>query len=126
VAAHLYHWHLMFLNWYEVGMRGEKPIIPAEGYTWKTTPELNRVIQRQYHAVPLEEVRRLFEASHRQLTDLISGHSDEELFEKKRYIWTGATSLGAYFVSATSSHYDWGLKLIKRCHKAIVSGVRSL
>ncbi|HOP45228.1 MAG TPA: ClbS/DfsB family four-helix bundle protein, partial [Flavobacteriales bacterium] len=38
----------------------------------------------------------------------------EELFEKKRYRWTGSTSLGAYLVSATSSHYDWALKLIQK------------
>lgn len=25
VIGHLYHWHLLFLNWYEVGMRGKKP-----------------------------------------------------------------------------------------------------
>ena len=42
---------------------------------------------------------------------------DDELFEKKRYKWTGSTSLGAYLVSATSSHYDWAFKLIKKCLK---------
>jgi hypothetical protein len=44
-------------------------------------------------------------------------HSDEELFEKKRYQWTGTTSLGSYLVSATSSHYEWALKLIKRARR---------
>ncbi|MVY67466.1 ClbS/DfsB family four-helix bundle protein, partial [Escherichia coli] len=24
--------------------------------------------------------------------------------------WTGTTSLGSYFVSATSSHYEWAAK----------------
>ena len=36
VIGHLYHWHLLFLNWYELGMRGEKPKIPKEGYTFLT------------------------------------------------------------------------------------------
>ncbi|MEL6140134.1 MAG: ClbS/DfsB family four-helix bundle protein, partial [Bacteroidota bacterium] len=33
------------------------------------------------------------------------------------YAWTGTTSLGAYLISSTSSHYDWAYKLIKRCKK---------
>ncbi len=48
---------------------------------------------------------------------LIEKHSDVELFEKKRYKWTGTTSLGAYLISSTSSHYDWAIKLIKRSMK---------
>jgi hypothetical protein len=40
-------------------------------------------------------------------------HTDDELFSKKKYPLTGTTSLGAYFISSTSSHYDWGLKTIK-------------
>ncbi|MDR1911573.1 MAG: ClbS/DfsB family four-helix bundle protein, partial [Helicobacteraceae bacterium] len=37
----------------------------------------------------------------------------DELFTKNKYEWTGTTSLGSYLISATSSHYDWGLKTIK-------------
>ena len=42
VLAHLHHWHLMLLDWYTVGMKGEKPEMPSKGYTWKTLPDLNR------------------------------------------------------------------------------------
>jgi hypothetical protein len=44
---------------------------------------------------------------------LIERHSDAELFTKEHYAWTGRTSLGAYLVSCTSSHYDWALKLVR-------------
>lgn len=117
VMAHLHHWHLMFLEWYEIGMAGAKPVIPAEGYTWKTTPELNRKIWKDYAQIDLNEIRKRFNRSHKTVYKLIEQHSDEELFEKKRYKWTGSTSLGAYLISATSSHYDWGLKLIKKAFK---------
>jgi len=56
-------------------------------------------------------------SSFNELQDIIRKHSNEELFEKKRYKWTGTTSLGAYLVSATSSHYDWAYKLIKKARK---------
>ena len=117
VLAHLHHWHLMMMEWYEVGSRGEKPNIPAKGYTWKTTPDLNREIWKKYHTEDLEKVRNLLADSHQKITKLINSHSNEELFEKKRYKWTGTTSLGAYLISATSSHYDWATKLIKKAKK---------
>lgn len=118
VLAHLYHWHLLFFDWYEVGMAGGKAAMPADGYTWKTTPALNRWIWQYYQNTDLEEVQRLFAQSHKKIYDIIKRHSDPELFEKKRYLWTGSTSLGSYLVSSTSSHYDWALKLIKKGMKS--------
>ena len=117
VLAHLHHWHLMMLEWYRVGMKGQKPDIPANGYTWKTVPDLNREIWNQYKQVDLKKVRELFNHSHTAVQGVIEKHNNEELFEKKRYKWTGTTSLGAYLISATSSHYDWAYKLIKKCKK---------
>lgn len=115
VLAHIHHWHLMVLDWYQTGMGGQKPDIPAKGHTWKTTPELNRNIQRQYANTALEAVKQQLTESFRRVHALIEKHTDEELFEKKRYPWTGTTSLAAYLIGATSSHYDWAFKLIKKC-----------
>ena len=117
VVAHLFHWHLMLQTWYKVGKKGENPDIPAKGHTWKTTPDLNRAIQKKYAEMAFDEVQRLLQIGHDKTRSIIESHTNEELFEKKRYKWTGTTSMGAYFVSATSSHYDWALKLIKKCIK---------
>lgn len=117
VVAHLHHWHLMLLDWYKVGMTGEKPDMPAKGYKWKDLPELNKEIQKMYCTVELSKARTLMGDSFEAIQKLIQKHSNEELFEKKRYGWTGTTSMGAYLVSAVSSHYDWAYKLIKRVKK---------
>ncbi|WP_424961222.1 ClbS/DfsB family four-helix bundle protein [Ekhidna sp.] len=117
VLAHLHHWHLLFLDWYNVGMSGSKPEMPAKGYTWKTTSELNHDIREQYKHLKVDLVHDKFKRSHNQLMELINRHTNDELFEKKRYKWTGSTSLGAYLVSSTSSHYDWAFKLIKKGRK---------
>ena len=53
------------------------------------------------------------------MVSLIEKHTDDELFTKKKYEWTGTTSLGAYLISATSSHYDWGLKTVKPLKKLV-------
>lgn len=117
VLAHLHHWHLMMLNWYEVGMKGEKPEMPAKGYSWKDTPELNKEIWKKYQKVDFNETKSLFKDSYQDIQKIIEKHTNEELFEKKKYKWTGTTSLGSYLISATSSHYDWAIKLINKTLK---------
>lgn len=114
VLMHLHHWHKMFLEWYTVGMADNKPHMPAKGYTWKTTPDLNKHIQSLYTATTLKDAKSQVTSSHQAIRALIETHSNEELFEKKRYHWTGSTSLGAYLISATSSHYEWAIKFIKK------------
>ncbi len=117
VICHLHEWHNMMLEWYTVGMSGEKPAIPREGYTWQTLPALNRKIREKYKDTDLADALSMLKESHKKVTVLINKHSDEELFTKKMYPWTGTTSLGAYFISSTSSHYDWALKTIKPLKK---------
>lgn len=115
--AHLHHWHLMFLDWYEVGMKGDKPDMPAKGYTFKDTPALNDWIRKQYQEVSLSDIRTRFDKTHQQCMKLIETHSEADLFTKKRYHWTGSTSLASYMISATSSHYDWALKWLRKHQK---------
>ena len=117
VLAHLHAWHLMFLDWYTVGMSGTKPDMPAKGFTWRTLPDLNKEIQQRYAQISLDNAKGLLKQSYKTMLHIIELHSDEELFTKKKYHWTGSTSLGAYLISATSSHYDWALKLIRKAKK---------
>ena len=114
VLAHLHHWHLMLLDWYDVGMKGEKPDMPAKGYTWKETPDLNRKIRDDYQTVDLKDVRKMLNKSFSEIQRIINKHSNEELFEKKHYKWTGSTSLGVYIIANTSIHYHWAYNLIRK------------
>lgn len=117
VLAHLHAWHKLMLDWYETGMAGSKPEMPAKGYTWRTTPELNNAIWEKYQRTSLQSVRKKLDESHEALMQMILQHSNDELFTKCFYAWTGTTSLGSYLVSATSSHYDWALKILRRVGK---------
>ena len=112
--AHLHAWHLMMLEWYRVGMSGATPDIPGEGYTWQTLPALNAEIWKSFQGVSLASVRKQLEASQDEVRRLIEGHADQELFTKSLYPWTKSTSLGAYFVSCTASHYDWAAKIVRK------------
>lgn len=114
VLAHLHHWHLLVQEWYKIGMKGEKPEMPAPGYTWKTTPDLNKEIQKKYSEITEKKALDLFKKSFQKVRGIIEEHTNDELFTKKHFKWTGSTSLGAYLISATSSHYDWAYRLIKK------------
>lgn len=112
--AHLHAWHLMMLEWHRVGMSGATPEIPGKGYTWQTLPGLNREIWESCQGVSLASVRTSLEASQDGVRRLIEAHTDRELFTKALYSWTKSTSLGAYFVSCTASHYDWATKIVRK------------
>jgi len=49
---------------------------------------------------------------------LAEAHSNDELFSRNVYKWTKSSTLGSYFISTTSSHYDWAMKKLKRHIKA--------
>lgn len=114
VLAHLYHWHMMFIDWYTIGMKGEKPDMPAKGYTWKDTKELNKKIWKDYRSHKLKDIRKSLDLTHAKLQSIIQNHKEKELFEKKRYPWTGTSSLATYTRASTSSHYNWAYNLIKK------------
>lgn len=67
--------------------------MPTKGYTWKTVPELNRAIWEKYKNVNYPNVKKLLDSSYSEIQSLIEKHTEKELFEKKRYNWTGSTSL---------------------------------
>ncbi|MFS7004817.1 ClbS/DfsB family four-helix bundle protein [Carnobacterium maltaromaticum] len=119
VLAHLYEWQLMMEEWYKVGMEGGTPDIPAKGYTWRTTPELNQLIWKKYQKMNLVEVEERLETSHKRMLVLINAHTNDELFMRNCYSWTKTTTLGAYFISATSSHYEWAMKKIRKYQRMI-------
>jgi hypothetical protein len=113
LLAHLDAWHELFLGWEQAGSAGEQPEMPAPGLTWKETPALNQQIWEQTRDDDLADVRARLDDSHRRVSEVVAGYGDD-LFEKRRYPWTGSTSVGSYAVSATTSHYDWARKLIRR------------
>ncbi len=114
ILAHLDAWDRMWLRWEQAGVREEPTQMPAEGFTWAQTPALNEQIRADAAGERWDEVCDRLRDSHARIMTVLSGYSDEDLFARKRYRWTGSTSVGSYAVSATSSHYAWASGLIAR------------
>jgi len=118
VLAHLIEWEQMCLGWYKAGLHGEIPPLPAPGFKWNQTPQLNQQIYEKHRDRPLDEALEQFHASHREILEVIQGLSNETLFTTGHYAWTKKNTLGAYMVSATSSHYLWARKEIRKGFRA--------
>lgn len=114
VLAHLIEWEQMVLSWHAAGLRGETPELPAPGFKWNQTPALNQQIFEKHRERPLDDVLGQFQVSHQEILGVIQGLSNEDLFSAGRFAWTKKNTLGTYFVSATSSHYLWARKEIRK------------
>ncbi|MDR1691742.1 MAG: ClbS/DfsB family four-helix bundle protein [Oscillospiraceae bacterium] len=119
VLVHLYEWHQLLLNWVSANRNGEnKPFLPSP-YNWKTYGGMNVGFTEKHRATPYADAKAMLLDSHQKVMALLDSLSDDELFQKGYFSWTGTSTLGSYCVSVTASHYDWAMKKIK-AHRAAV------
>ena len=113
ILIHLYEWHQLLLQWVRSNQAGEARSFLPEPYNWKTYPEMNVGFRQKHQETPYTLAEELLRQSHADVLAMIEPFSNDELFSKKYFSWTGTTSLGSYCVSATASHYDWAMKKMK-------------
>ena len=117
VLIHLYEWHCLLLNWIRSNTnRNPAPFLPVP-YNWKTYPQMNVVFWEKHQNTSYTDAETMLKKTHKEVLALIETFSNEALFSKGTFDWTGTTTLGSYCVSATSSHYDWAIKDIKKALK---------
>ena len=114
VLIHLYEWHTLLLNWVESNQSGDKKPFLPEPYNWKTYGQMNIGFWEKHQATSYEQAKSALKKSHAEVIALLEACANDALFAKKHYSWTGTSTLGAYCVSATSSHYDWAIKKVKQ------------
>lgn len=117
VVAHLHAWQEMTLGWCAVGDAGGTPEVPGPGLTWRDLPALNADIWERFARTSYEEVWSALITTHERCLAAIDAHTDDQLFGRQQYAWTKSSTLGAYFVSSTSSHYVWGVKTLRAIAK---------
>ena len=113
VLVHLYEWHRLLLDWINANRSGERRSFLPAPYNWKTYPAMNVEFWKKHQLTLLADAKAWLKESHREVMTLIEDFTNDELFAKGTFDWTGTSTLGAYCVSATSSHYDWAMKKIK-------------
>ncbi len=114
VLIHLYEWHQLLLNWIRNNRAGRAVNFLPDPYNWKTYPQMNIAFWEKHRSTPLTEAETMLQKSHAEVLSEIDTFTDEQLFTKKHFPWTGTTHLASYCISATSSHYDWAMKKLKQ------------
>jgi hypothetical protein len=112
-VAHLAEWERLLFGWYDAGLRGETPALPAPGYTWATIADLNQAIYERRRGDPLERVMADWGETSRRLLELIQSISEADLFAPRLFAWTGRGTLGFYIYECGANHYRWAAKEIR-------------
>ncbi|MCI8949751.1 MAG: ClbS/DfsB family four-helix bundle protein [Lachnospiraceae bacterium] len=123
ILIHLYEWHQLLLNWVQQNQNGHSTPFLPQPYNWRTYGEMNMEFWNKHQGTSLEDARNMFQKSHREVAALAECFSNDELFSKGMIKWVPGSTLGSYFVSTTSSHYDWAMKKLK-AHKKNCANVR--
>jgi hypothetical protein len=113
ILAHLVDWEQRFIGWYQAGLQGEVPKIPAPGMTWRDLARLNQAGYERHKNEALDEVLGQFRKSYRECYALVEHMTDQELFEPKVYEWTGKSPLLPWIAANTSEHYIWANRNIR-------------
>lgn len=117
ILIHLYEWHQLTLNWLAANRNQNQqhpvPFLPAP-YSWKNYGAMNIGFWEKHQGTTYETARQQLLNSHEAVLQAIASFTDEELFTKAYFKWSGTTSVGSYLVSSTSSHYAWAAKKVKR------------
>jgi hypothetical protein len=114
LVAHLAEWQHLFVEWYEDGLRGATPQMPAPGYRWNETPRLNRAIWRKHRSRSPAAVQADFDSGFRRIVQIGESPSPGQLLESGSYPWTGKHPLATYMGPNTASHYRFAINVIKR------------
>lgn len=119
VLIHLFEWHKLWIAWVKENQKGnEHPFLPKP-YNWRTYPDMNFELWKKHQKTSLSDAKTLYTNTHQEVMDMIKDFSNQELFSKGVFEWTGGTTLGSYSTSVTTSHYKWAMKKINKHIKSL-------
>lgn len=114
ILIHLFEWHELWINWIKENQKGNQHSFLPKPYNWRTYPDMNIELWKKHQKTSLPDAKASFVKTHNQVIDMIKDFSNQELFSKSVFNWTGGTTLGSYSTSVTSSHYQWAMKKINK------------
>ncbi|RHW46501.1 hypothetical protein DS832_05750 [Bombilactobacillus bombi] len=119
VLAHLYEWQNLLLSWINNNQAGKAQNFLPQGFNWRNYDEMNNELWKKHQSTSLEEIENLLAKSHERVMQLLGKFTNDDLFTKNVFPWTGNNTLGAYFISNTSSHYEWALKKLRKYRRSV-------
>lgn len=104
--AHISDWEQRFIGWYRAQLRGETPIVPGPGLTWKDLDALNQSIYERHRDRTLDDVLAEYSRSYAEMRAVVEDIPAADLNVIGLYDWLGdENTLGDYVAANSSTHY---------------------
>ena len=110
-------WTERVVAWIEMGLRGESPILPAEGYSWKETPRLNGEIVEKGKEQTYHEVCERLNKGVEKVLKTIESLNDRELLHVGVFDWAGKWPIARWISINTARQYKTARTYIRRSMK---------
>lgn len=107
-------WTERVIDWIEAGMRGERPVTPAEGYRWKETPRLNADIVSMAKRESYRSIRNRLESGYERVMRTIDSLDDRELLEAGVFSWAGSYPISRWISINTARQYTTARAFIRK------------
>jgi hypothetical protein len=116
VAIRLW-WTRAVCKWVKSSGSGRSISIPASGYTWRQTPELNLSIAAQSSKQTPKQLMGKLKLAKKNVLLVLDELSDKELTNTGVYDWCGKWPIMRWVSVNTSSQYAGAYRLIKKAIK---------
>jgi hypothetical protein len=119
IISHRTEWIRMFFTWYEKGVAGKDPEIPAPGYKWNQLKAYNATIWERDKDVAWATLYKNFLKEGDRLINFIKTADEKELYTPGVYAWTGKWTLGRYAEASAASHFRSAAKYVRQILKEL-------
>lgn len=110
-------WTRSVVDWVEAGRRGQSPIVPAKGYTWRETPRLNAALVRAGRTRSYRAVRADLDRGVARVLSTIERLEDPELLDVGVYPWAGKWPVSRWISVNTARQYATARAFIRRAER---------
>lgn len=107
-------WTENVVDWIEAGKRGERPRLPAPGYGWSETPQLNADIVKKSRRESYRSLRNRLEIGYQRVMDTIEALDDRELLTAGVFTWAGKYPLSRWLSMNTARQYTTARTYVRR------------
>ena len=107
-------WTEHVVDWIEAGRRGESPVTPAPGYTWKETPRLNADVVAKARSESYRAVCERLDRGVERVLRMIDALHDRELLDVGAYAWAGKWPVIRWISINTARQYTTARAYVRR------------
>ncbi len=112
-------WTEAVVGWIIDGQEGKQPELPAPGYRWRDTPQLNADVVKARRRTSFAAQRRRLDSGYAAVITLTRTLSDIELLRVGHFDWTGKYPVSRWLSINAVRQYTTAATFIRRARKAL-------